>query len=28
LVIPVDKVKRGDLEAFAEQAEKMIERFA
>jgi len=28
LVIPVDKVKKGDLEAFAEQAEKMIERFA
>ena len=28
LVIPVDKVKRGNLEQFAEQAEKMIERFA
>ena len=28
LVIPVDKVKKGDLEQFAEQAEKMIERFA
>jgi hypothetical protein len=28
LVIPVDKVKKGNLEQFAEQAEKMIERFA
>ncbi|MDD5267430.1 MAG: YcxB family protein [Methylococcales bacterium] len=28
LVIPVDKVKKGNLEEFAEQAEKMIERFA
>lgn len=28
LVIPVDKVKQGDLEKFAEQAEKMIDRFA
>ncbi len=28
LVIPVDKVKKGNLEAFAEQAEKMIERYA
>ncbi len=26
LVIPVDTIKKGDLEAFAEQAEKMIER--
>lgn len=28
LVIPVDRVKKGDLEKFAEQAEKMIERYA
>lgn len=28
LVIPVDKVKKGNLEQFAEQAEKMIERAA
>ena len=28
LVIPVAKVKKGNLEQFAEQAEKMIERFA
>lgn len=28
LVIPVETVKKGDLEQFAEQAEKMIERFA
>ncbi len=28
LVIPVETVKRGNLEQFAEQAEKMIERFA
>ena len=28
LVIPVDKVKQGNLEQFAEQAEKMIERFS
>jgi hypothetical protein len=28
LVIPVDAVKKGNLEQFAEQAEKMIERFA
>jgi hypothetical protein len=28
LVIPVDTVKKGNLEQFAEQAEKMIERFA
>ncbi|MEY3288150.1 MAG: hypothetical protein RLZZ419_392 [Pseudomonadota bacterium] len=28
LVIPVDKIKKGNLEQFAEQAEKMIERFA
>jgi len=28
LVIPVDTVKSGDLEAFAEQADKMIERAA
>jgi hypothetical protein len=28
LVIPVDKVKKGNLEQFAEQAGKMIERFA
>lgn len=27
LVIPVDTVKKGNLEQFAEQAEKMIERF-
>ncbi len=28
LVIPVETIKKGDLEQFAEQAEKMIERFA
>jgi len=28
LVIPVDKVKKGNLEEFSAQAEKMIERFA
>ena len=28
LVIPVDKVKKGNLEQFAEQASKMIERYA
>jgi hypothetical protein len=28
LVIPVETVKKGNLEQFAEQAEKMIERFA
>lgn len=28
LVIPVDRVKKGDLQKFAEQAEKMIERYA
>ncbi len=28
LVIPVETVKKGDLEQFAEQADKMIERFA
>ncbi len=28
LVIPVDKVKQGNLEQFAEQAEKMIERYS
>ncbi|MGZ8144332.1 MAG: YcxB family protein [Methylosarcina sp.] len=28
LVIPVDRVKKGDLEKFAEQAEKMIERYS
>ena len=28
LVIPVETVKRGDLEKFAEQAQKMIERYA
>jgi hypothetical protein len=28
LVIPVETIKRGNLEQFAEQAEKMIERFA
>lgn len=28
LVIPVDKVTKGNLEEFAEQADKMIERFA
>jgi hypothetical protein len=28
LVIPVDKVKKGNLEEFAEQADKMIERAA
>ncbi len=28
LVIPVDRVKKGSLEKFAEQAEKMIERYA
>lgn len=28
LVIPVDKVKKGNLEEFAEQASKMIERYA
>jgi hypothetical protein len=28
LVIPVDKVKKGDLEQFAAQAAKMIERYA
>lgn len=28
LVIPVDRMKRGDLEKFAEQVEKMIERYA
>jgi hypothetical protein len=28
LVIPVDKVKKGNLEEFAEQAEKMVERFS
>jgi hypothetical protein len=28
LVIPVDTVKKGNLEEFAEQAEKMIERFS
>lgn len=28
LVIPVDKVKSGNLEQFAEQASKMIERYA
>jgi hypothetical protein len=28
LVIPVDKVKKGNLEQFAEQAGKMIERYA
>lgn len=27
LVIPVETVKKGDLEKFAEQAEKMIERY-
>ncbi|EIC30716.1 MULTISPECIES: YcxB family protein [Methylomicrobium] len=28
LVIPVETVKKGELEKFAEQAEKMIERYA
>ena len=28
LVIPVDKVKQGNLEQFAEQAEKMIDRYS
>lgn len=28
LVIPVETVKKGNLEQFSEQAEKMIERFA
>lgn len=28
LVIPVDKVKKGNLEKFAEQASEMIERYA
>jgi len=28
LVIPVETVKKGDLEKFSEQAEKMIDRFA
>lgn len=28
LVIPVDRVKKGNLEKFAEQAEKMIERYS
>jgi hypothetical protein len=28
LVIPVDKVKKGNLEQFAEQASKMIDRYA
>ena len=28
LVIPVDKVKKGNLEEFAEQVEKMIERYS
>lgn len=28
LVIPVDRMKKGDLEKFAEQAGKMIERYA
>lgn len=28
LVIPVETVKKGDLEKFADQAEKMIERYA
>jgi hypothetical protein len=28
LVIPVDRMKKGDLEKFAEQAEKMIERYS
>ncbi|MGR8942570.1 MAG: YcxB family protein [Gammaproteobacteria bacterium] len=28
LVIPVETIKKGDLEKFAEQAEKMIERYA
>jgi len=28
LVIPVDTVKKGNLEQFAEQADKMIERFS
>lgn len=28
LVIPVDTVKKGNLEEFAEQAEKMIERYS
>jgi hypothetical protein len=28
LVIPVETIKKGNLEEFAEQAEKMIERFA
>ncbi|MEC4749388.1 YcxB family protein [Methylomicrobium sp. Wu6] len=28
LVIPVETIKKGDLEKFAEQAEKMVERYA
>jgi hypothetical protein len=28
LVIPVETVTKGNLEQFAEQAEKMIDRFA